>query len=175
MSIHRTAKHGVGAIALLAGIWGSGAAALASETVLLRYQSFGRPVPVEDLTTLAETGEAPESIAGLLDMTGQDPASLQQVLTEPISANPSFLDRALNSWPGEWTLDQVGTTIHPPSGQASRQALRSAIVLSAVDDRQITLLEILQKYPSPQVVLRVDQMQTAYQYLATLLGPLSIF
>mgnify|MGYP006269964887 CR=1 FL=1 len=148
---------------------------LAAETVLLRYRGLGLPVPVEALQELAETGEAPASIDQILEASGQDPQDFQATLTRQISVNVNLLDRTLNSWPGEWALDQVGEVIHPPSGEASRQALRSALVLSAADDAQISILEILENYPTRQVVLEVDKIEAAYNRLAALLRPFSLF
>ncbi|MBD0336050.1 MAG: alpha/beta hydrolase [Cyanobacteria bacterium Co-bin13] len=159
-------------IPVLVGLVGGNA--IAAETVLLRYRGFGRTVPVTDLATLAETGEAPASVSGLLRTANQDSAGLQDVLTRSLTVDPNLLSQALNSWPGELVLDQVGEAIRPPSGQASRQALRSALVLSAAEDGQITLLEVLERYPTPQVVLEGDRIENAYNQLANLLAPLSI-
>jgi hypothetical protein len=83
------------------------------------------------------------------------------------------LDKALNSLPGEWLLDQLGQTIRPVSGEASRQALRSALVLSASNDGELTLLEVLQTYPTETVVLEVDQVESVLARIDTLLQPLS--
>lgn len=153
---------------------GSGSA-IAADTILLRYQGFGRAVPLVDLATLAQTGEAPDSVGGLLDMANENPATLQDVLTRNLSVNPNVLDKTLNSAPGEWALDQLGGVIHSPSGNANRQALRSAIVLAAAEDSQISLLEVLEQYPTPQVVLEGDRIADAYTQLAGLLTALSIF
>lgn len=157
-------------------IWMMTAAdAIAAERVLLRYRGFSRTVNTADLATLANTGEAPDDLASLLRAAGQNPQSLQSWLATPISADPQLLDTTLNSWPGEWMLDQVGNAIHSASGEASRQALRSAIVLSSSDDSQITLLEVLEHYPTPEVVVEGDQIKNAYDQLSRFLNPLSIF
>lgn len=160
--------------AILGGI-GAETRAMAADTVLLRYRGFGRAVPTADLTRLAETGEAPDSVQGLLNTANQDPAALQDVLIRPIAVDPNLLSSTLNSWPGEWALDQLGQVIRPPSDQANRQALRAALVLSASEDGQLTLLEVLQNYPTPEVVLEGDRVEEAYNQLSTLLAPLSIF
>lgn len=149
------------------------ASAGAAGEVLLTYRGFSRTVPVSELETLAETGEASGTLGGLLRQAGQDPQELQQVLTRPIAVDGLTLDRVLNSFVGEWMLDQVGTAIRPPAGDAGRQALRSALVLSALDDNQITLLEVIQNYPTPAVVIDGVQIQAAYNRLATFLRPLS--
>ena len=106
--------------------------AIAAEQVLLKYGGLRRSVSVDELTTLAETGEASSSLQALLDTAGEDPETLRQGLNEELEVSPVLLDQILNSSPGEWALDQVGEAIHPPSGRASRQALRSAFVLSAM-------------------------------------------
>ncbi|NJL45628.1 MAG: alpha/beta hydrolase [Leptolyngbyaceae cyanobacterium SM2_3_12] len=147
---------------------------IAAEEAVLKYRGFSRTVPVEDLQSLAETGEPPDSVAGLLNQAGRPPADLQSLLTRELLADPVLLDKALNSWPGEWMLDQLGEAIYPSSGTARRQALRSALVLSATGDDQITLLEVLQNYPTPEVVLDGDLIQDAYSRLAVFLAPLSI-
>jgi len=159
----------------LAGIAVLGAApsALAAEEVVLRYRSFSRTVAIADLATLAETGEAPAGLTGLLDQVGQSPETLQTVLNHRVITDGVVLDKALNSLPGEWLLDQLGQTIRPVSGEASRQALRSALVLSASDDGELTLLEVLQTYPTETVVLEVDQVESVLARIDTLLQPLS--
>lgn len=148
-------------------------AASAAEDVMLRYRGFSRTVAVTDLATLAETGEAPASVAGLLNQAGQRPEALQSVLNHRITTDAVILDKALNSLPGEWLLDQLGQAIRPVSGEASRQALRSALVLSASDDGELTLLEVLQTYPTATVVLEVDQVQSVLERIEILLQPLS--
>lgn len=150
-------------------------AAIAADTVLLRYRGFGRAIPVAAFTTLAETGQPPDPLDGLLRTANQDPKALQDVLIRPLTVDPNQLDEVLNSWPGEWALDQLGEIIRPPAGQASRQALRSALVLSAANDGQITLLEVLQQYPTREVVLEGDRAEEAYSQLSRLLGVISIF
>ncbi|MEO1069664.1 MAG: alpha/beta hydrolase [Cyanobacteria bacterium J06638_6] len=167
----------VAAIALAsAGLACVGASpVVAADYVRLNYRGFSRRVPVALLTTLAETGESSGPLAGLLNQAGQEPDELQSALTRALPADPVLLDRSLNSSPGEWVLDYLGESIHTGTGVAERQALRSSLVLSASGDRQITLLEVLQNYPTEEVVLEGDNIQSAMDRLANLLLPLSIF
>lgn len=148
-------------------------AATAAEEVVLRYRGLSRTVAVTDLATLAETGEAPARVAGLLNQTNQRPETLQSVLNHRITADAVVLDKTLNSLPGEWLLDQLGQAIRPASGEARRQALRSALVLSASDDGELTLLEVLQNYPTETVVLEMDQVETLVSRIEERLQPLS--
>lgn len=173
--LHRTHQVAMAAalVSLELGVLGTPAGA--AESVRLNYRGFSRSVPVALLTTLAETGESSGSLGGLLDQAGQNPAELRSLLTNPLPVSPVVLDRSLNSGPGEWVLDQLGDSIHTGTGEADRQALRSALVLSASDDSHITLLEVLQKYPTEEVVLEGDRIQDAYNSLASFLRPLAIF
>ncbi|PZO44663.1 MAG: hypothetical protein DCF17_03800 [Shackletoniella antarctica] len=147
----------------------------AAERVRLNYRGFSRTVPVPLLVLLAETGESSGVLGGLLNQAGQDGGELRSLLTRPLSADPVVLDLAINSLPGDWVLDYLGQSIHTGTGEADRQALRSALVLSASDDKQITLLEVLQNYPTEEVVLEGDNIQAAYSRLSSFLQPLSIF
>ncbi len=147
--------------------------AAAAENVMLRYRGFSRTVAVADLATLAETGEVPASLAGLLRQVGQPPDHLRTLLNHALTADVVTLDKVLSSLPGEWMLDQVGQAIRPVREAASRQALRAALVLSASDDGEITLLEVLQAYPTETVVLEVEQIQSVYERFSSLVQPIS--
>jgi hypothetical protein len=149
--------------------------AQAADRVRINYRGFSRSVPVPLLVLLAETGQSTGVLGGLLNQAGRNPGDLRSLLTRPLTASPVVLDRALNSRPGEWMLDYVGQTIHPGQGGANRQALRSALVLSASNDGQITLLEVLQNYPTEEVVLEGDNIEVVYTRLANFLRPLAIF
>ena len=148
---------------------------LAAERVRLNYRGFSRTVPIRLLELLANSGESTGVLGGLLNQAGQNAGELRSILIRPLPADPVILDRSLNSRPGEWVLDYLGESIHTGTGEADRQALRSALVLSASGDRQITLLEVLQNYPTEEVVLEGDNIQAAYSRLANFLRPLSIF
>ncbi len=145
------------------------APARAATEIMLTYQGFSRNIPIADLVSLTTTGEASPSLAALLAQAGQQPEDLRSLLLHPLSTDPVILDRVLNSWPGEWVLDQLATALHPVSAVASRQALRSSLVLAATPDGQLNLIEVLQTYPTEGVVLEGDRIESAYNQLETLL------
>lgn len=162
------------ALALSSVAWmGTAPATLAAEEVMLRYRGLSRTVAVADLAILSETGEAPPPMSDLLDQVSLRPTVLQSVLNHNVITDAVVLDKALNSLPGEWLLDQLGQAIRPVSGEASQQALRSALVLSASDDGEFTLLEVLQAYPTETVVLEVEQVQSFMERMETFLQPIS--
>jgi hypothetical protein len=161
-----------GILGSVAGLVGQASGAIAADKVVLTYGPVSMRVPIAELEQLAETGETSGQLDTLLNLAGQDSATVQTTLTDPVPVNLLVLDTALNSLPGEWLLDRIAETIHPASGQGGRQALRSALVSSAADDNEITLLEVMQNYPTPEVVVRGDRLLETYNRLYDILEPL---
>ena len=144
----------------------------ASELVVMQYNIFQRSVGVSELTSFAETGELSNKLQVYMKTAKQDPENLRRTLTTPVPVDLIFLDRLLNSHMGELLLDQISLAVHTPSHQASRQALRSALILSASDDGQITLMETIQRYPTQQVHVQGDLLQHAYNQLIRFSRPI---
>jgi hypothetical protein len=139
--------------------------AIAAETLIFKYQIFQAEVSTDELTELAETGEAPHRLEQQLNMAGADTEQVRGYLTREFPVSLVTLDWVLNTSLGENALDRVGEAIHPESDTANREALRSALVLSASDDNQITLLEVLQNYPTNEVYIDVETLVDAYRHL----------
>ncbi|BBD68841.1 hypothetical protein NIES4072_38330 [Nostoc commune NIES-4072] len=101
-------------------------------------------------------------------MARQDPKAIRQYLTEPVKVNLLFLDRVLNSRIGNIILDQISQVIYTPSHRANRQALQAALVLSASQDGQVSLIEIIKNYPTNEVEVDGKRLQGAYRQLRRL-------
>jgi hypothetical protein len=144
-------------------LWATGV--IAAEQVVLKYSILRQSVSVAELTTLAETGETSRSLRRYLRLAGKQPEEVRQTLTEEAEVNVILVDRGLNNPVGDRVLDQIGEAIYPPSGEASREALRSALVLSASDDNRISLIEVIQNYPTDEVVVDGDRLVAAYGQL----------
>ena len=149
--------------------WGE---AIAADRIVLTYGYLSMDIPMEELTTFAETGEPSDELARLLNTAGQDPAMFRSTLNEPVELSPTVVDFVLNTTPGEWMLDRVSETIHPASGQGGRLALRSALIGAAADDGEITLLEVMETYPTPEIVVRGDRLLETYNRIYEVLEPL---
>ncbi len=127
--------------------------ALVNRNLVIQFGLLGRSIPLQDLTRFAETGELSRGWRSIFRVAGIDPDAVQNGLNQPIAANLRFLDRTLNTLLGEYLLFQVGQVVRTRANVANIQALRSAIVLSAAEDGQLSLLEILQRYPTPDAVI----------------------
>lgn len=144
----------------------------AAEQVVLKYRIFRESLSVEELSTFAETGKLSSSLEANLALARQDPKVIRKYLSEPVKVNPVILDKVLNSPVGNAILDQLSQVIHTPSQKANRQALRSALVLSANVDKQMTLIEIMQNYPTSEVEVDGERLESAYRQLRRLQGNL---
>jgi hypothetical protein len=124
---------------------------LAAERVVLRYSQFRETIPVADLTQLAETGEASSRLNAYLKLANQNPQTVQSALTRPVTIDPVTLDRILHGFVGDLLLDQLTQVIHTPTGTANNEALRGALMASVSDDKRLSTIEVLQKYPTQEI------------------------
>lgn len=165
-SIHHTllpdralARWMTGSIASLAIAWGAGTGpAIAAETITLRYGPLGGALPVTDLVTWADRGELSDDLETYLILSQQRPDRVRQILTQRVTMPPALLDRALASSQGAILLEQLSQVLQGPKRTDNNQNLRRALMAAAENDGQISLLELLQKYPTQNVDLRVDRL-----------------
>lgn len=141
-------------------------AAFAAQRVVFTYGAFQQSLPVDELVTFAKTGETSSSIRYYLDQTRQDPQSIRNALIREFNVTPVTLDRTLNSKIGLYLLDQISYSIRTRSNQANRQALRSSLVLSASKDNKVSLIEVIQNYPTSDVIVEGERILRTYNQLS---------
>lgn len=149
---------------VFAGLWAA-TPGIAAEQVVLKYHIYQRSVSVEELTTFAETGEMSSALRFYFDASGQKPERIRRFLTREVEFGVVPLDQILNSFMGDMMLDQISNYIQTPSDRTNREAMRSALILSASDDDRISLLEIIQKYPTQEVHVDGDRIVVAYRQI----------
>ncbi|MDG2614680.1 C45 family autoproteolytic acyltransferase/hydrolase [Thermoleptolyngbya sichuanensis XZ-Cy5] len=115
-------------------------------------------ISIGELTTFAETGYLSPGWRSMLRIAKIAPDQFREALNDSIKANAVNLDEDLNSILGEYALFKIGEVIQTSSNRANIQALRSTLVLSASGDGQFTLLELLQRYPTSQIVLNGSRL-----------------
>jgi len=158
-----------------AGVLLSGLPANAAEKVVLKYGFLRESVSVPELATFAKTGKVSTSLGAYLDMAGKAPQTVRQPLTQEIKVNGVLLYQVLKTPVGEVLLDRVSEVIHTPDNLANRQALRSALVMSALPDSNITLTEILENYPTQEVHVEGNRLAEIYGNLSRLVARLPKF
>jgi hypothetical protein len=130
----------------------------AAQSVVLKYRFLREKVSVPELSTFAKTGELSPTLKTYLRLAKREPDELRRALTKEVKVNPNLLYRVLNSPIGELMLDQVSEVVHTPDNQANRESLRGALVSSALSDNQITLIETLENYPTPEVHVEGERL-----------------
>ncbi|NJL82454.1 MAG: alpha/beta hydrolase [Chloroflexaceae bacterium] len=155
-------------------LWGGGISAQAAESIIFEYKILRETLSIEELREFADKGKPSSSLRTYFNLANLNPDTLQAVLSQEIPVNPVSLSRLLNTSPGELLLDQISQVIHTPSGRASRESLRSALVTSALEDEAITLIEILENYPTDEVRVDGDRLVGIYRRLNSVLSLLAI-
>ncbi len=146
-------------------------AATAAETLVISYGPLNATLDIADLEALAQTGAVSGNLKFYLNLAGLDPALLRGLLQLELSANSRFMEDLLASNSGNHLLTELSEVIHLPPNRPEIQVLKSAdqqyrapsetenqtalkqSLLKAADDRQLTILEVLQQYPTEQVYL----------------------
>jgi hypothetical protein len=141
------------------------------QKVTLTYGPQQISIPIEELETFAETGEASKVIRFISGFVGDDEELFRTALTQKIPApNPLFLNDAMDFLVGELFLFEIGQVIHTPSRKNVIEALRASIGLSVLDDREISLLEVIEKYPAQELFIDAKQLSKASQYVTFLVS-----
>jgi len=146
--------------------------ALAADQVVLKYRIFSESISVKDLSNLAATGEASMLLQANLALAQQDKEVMRRYLSTPIKINPVLLERLLDSPIGSVALDKISQAVHAPSDQDDRQALYSALMNSMRSDGNLSLINIIQNYPTTIVQVEGDKLESAYRQLSEIEGRL---
>lgn len=149
--------------------------AQAADKVIFKYGFLRESISVAELTTLVQTGEVSSSLRSYLRMADKDPEDLRDLLTQELEVEGVLLYKILRTVPGELMLDQVSEVMHTPSNRANRQSLRSALVKSALDDNQVTLMEIMQNYPTTDLHVEGERLADIYEQVNGIVKNLSRF
>ena len=153
MDIKEGIARGVGTIAIAIGlvsIDGVGArSAFSAEYLQIGLGLFSVTVPVEALETFAETGESPEAVDRYLSyLTPNARQQFQDVLTREFEVSPLAVSQVTYSSIGEDFLTRLGKVIQTPSGLNGSQAIRAALILAAADPEGMSVLNILEAFPT---------------------------
>lgn len=125
--------------------------AIAAEKIIFNYGATSQSVSLSELQTFANTGEISSSLDFLLKFSKQNPFTIRWILTQEFPANTKLIYDLLNTAPGEYVLSQTSHVVTSKSERANVQALRGALVASASDNNLISLIELLENYPTQEV------------------------
>lgn len=143
---------------------------LASEKVIFRYGGASQSISLDELQTFANTGEISPALDFLLQFGKQNPLTIRWILTQQFPANTQVIYDLLNTAPGEYVLSQTGNVVTSKSERANIQALRGALIASASDDNLISLMELLEEYPTKEVYVDGKILAKAQRNLANFIN-----
>ena len=132
--------------------------AKAAERVTITYGFVEISTTVDALRTYADTGVANRELGSYLRYLSQNQRSqLRQALQAKSDTGPVEISRFLYSAIGENILRSVGSIIRTQGRQDGAKGLRGALVLAAAEPGGLSLLGVLDHFPTNNV--RIDSQQ----------------
>lgn len=151
----------------------SSSRALAAEKVVLTFGPIRQTINVSDLEDFAKDGTTTPTIQQIIGFSKMDPQILRGLIGLEIGLKPANLARVIYSTPGEKITDEIGQAIRTQRRTENGKALRAAVMLASGDDGKVSLLEILKKYPLPEVYVDVASIAATVGKVQGLAGNLS--
>lgn len=152
---------------------GWAAPSIGAEQVVLRYSILQESIAVEDLSRLSRRGEVSPTLAAYLSLANQQPEDLRRWLNQSVQASPELLSQVLNGFLGKYFLGQISEVFQTPSQKASPEALRGALITSAINDHQVEVIEILENYPTQALYVDGNRLMELYQQFKSIEASLS--
>ncbi|AFZ46345.1 protein of unknown function DUF1400 [Cyanobacterium stanieri PCC 7202] len=149
--------------------------AIAAERVVIRYHNHRIPIRVSELSEFSRTGRMSLSLQAYFRVSGQDPQRMRTALNREVPVNAVTLSRTLNSPLGLMVLNPLGEVITTPSNRANTESLRGALVTSALNDNRVSLIEVIENYPTEEVHIHGDRILETYQTMARIINPIRLF
>ena len=162
-------------IALLLGASASivsSSRAFGAEKVVLTFGPIRQTINISDLEDFAKDGTTTPTLQQIIQFSKMDAQILRGLIGLEIGLKPANLARVVYSAPGEKITDEIGQAIRTQRRTESGKALRAAVILAAGDDGKVSLLEVLKKYPLPEVYVDVASIGATVGKLQGLAGNL---
>ncbi|MBE9186943.1 alpha/beta hydrolase [Microcoleus sp. LEGE 07076] len=153
-----------------ASILSSSSKALAAEKVVLTFGPIAQAINISDLEDFAKNGTTTPTIQQIIGFSKMDPQVLRGLMSLEIGLKPAILARVVYSTPGEKITDEIGQTIRTHRRTESGKALRAAVIMASGDNGKLSLLEILKKYPLPEVYVDVASIAATVGKVQGLVG-----
>lgn len=147
-------------IGAIAGVMLSCSSAFAAERIVVNIWGglIQAPIKVRDLERFAETGKMTKTISQAVGASNVNADTIRGLMTLELGVDLVQLADVLYSSTGETVADSIGEVFRTRSGYENAKALRAAIILAAADDGRISMLEVLQKYPTSDMYIEVNKI-----------------
>ena len=129
-------------------------------------------IKVKDLQLFAETGETTKTISQALSISKVNPNKIRGLMTLEVGTDVGNLAKVLYSKLGQKLIKAVTEVVQTKHNYESDKALRSSIILAAADDNLISVLEILEKYPTAEMHIDVGKINEIVGKITETIGNL---
>lgn len=120
-----------------------------AERIYLSYGPLEVSLSVKSLATYARVGKIDQELAAYTDrLNPQQLEQLRTILQTRIDIKPLAIAQFLYSSQGKIILDRVGQIIQTKAGQPGFYAIRAALIQAAGAPDGLTLLNVLEKFPT---------------------------
>jgi predicted dienelactone hydrolase len=134
------------------------APAQGAERIYLSYGPIEFSLPVRSLASYARKGTIDRELAAYTDRLNQQQLEqLRKILTARVDVKPLAISQFLYSSQGEIILKRVGQIIETKAGQPGFYAIRAALIQAAASPEGLTLLNVLEKFPTYGI--RINSVQ----------------
>lgn len=136
------------------------AAGQAAENLVFVSGAFRRSIAVDDLTYLADTGEARGLMADVLAFAKQDPKEISKLLKAELSIPLVLTSRLLSTKLGEAILARIAQIIYPLKARTvGIPAMRAGVINAlAGGDGKINAIGFLQAYPVEEMEVSIPAL-----------------
>lgn len=145
-------------LSILLPIFGISNSVMAAEKIYAAYSILEIPIPVISLETYSKTGIIDNELRVYQQyISSQQLHKLSQILFRSVKINPAVASQFLYTQQGEFLLKRLAKVITNKSSvpESEFEDLRTAIILASGEPEGLTLLNVLQKYPSKSIYLKL--------------------
>jgi predicted dienelactone hydrolase len=131
--------------------------AQAADTVVVRFGPLEDSFSVSDLRYIAEKGKVPENLSGYARrLQSAQRTQLLAALRTRIPLGVLGISNLLNNQIGTTILNDLASAT-PREDKAGVQALRAALVLGAASPQGLSIISVIEAYPSQRLVIDLPQ------------------
>ena len=150
----------------------------AATEVALVSGAFRRSIPVKEIEHLAETGDATGLLEDVLELSGQKPKEVEQMLNQSIELPLAFTSRLIYTRIGEAILRRAARIIYPiytPEPAVSVPAIRAGVVQGLQREKGLTAVSFLQAYPNAVMAVNLPALFAVIEKAESIAGLMQFF
>ncbi len=125
------------------------APALGADRIYVTYGPLEESVPIASLALFAKEGKIDSNLDGFAQYAKKSQlAEIRSALQAKAEISPVTIAQFLYTPQGEVLLERLGRVIQTKARQPGFYAIRAALILAASDPEGLTILNVLQKFPT---------------------------